>query len=428
MNTEQSPKLAKPRSARRRTPSPEHLQSALDSRNIVPSSLGEIVISTRLGAGGNGAVYAAELHGTRVAVKFLVAGSEPARLTRFRAEYWNTIQLPENQYVCRALHYQECLLNGVSYPMIVMRRYNGALDRPADSPPSYEDLNRFFGFLTDSLEYIHEQGIIHRDLKPDNILINGKSFVLADFGIADYHPEKFSLQATTREDERVANFAFSAPEQATKGILAHVTMDIYTLGQICQWYVTGSINHGTDREKLTKSIPEALIIDEVVEKCLANSPEKRFQSIKEIKDYIRLRNSKPPVHYLESFRQTLAASFPNEMDRVKYVLDKHEIVRLMDNLAQAECNDHLRWCDGPHQASARVQSIDEDTWLIGIHELRVAAVIIYTDPRRNCDFVLIVTKGMKPFQGRPQLNQTEDAAAWYQDRYITTGEWESRHE
>ena len=35
-----------------------------------------------------------------------------------------------------------------------------------------------------ALKHIHSKRIIHRDMKPSNILINGKDYKLADFGIS----------------------------------------------------------------------------------------------------------------------------------------------------------------------------------------------------------------------------------------------------
>jgi serine/threonine-protein kinase len=124
----------------------------------------------------------------------------------------------------------------------------------------------------DSLEFIHKQNIVHRDLKPDNILVNKNELVLTDFGIAYYNPEYFSFKAKTIKNERLANYLFSAPEQSEGNVGPNPTMDIYALGQICQWYVTGKIHRGTDRERITKYMEDADLVDSIIERCLANEP------------------------------------------------------------------------------------------------------------------------------------------------------------
>jgi len=80
----------------------------------------------------------------------------------------------------------------------------------------------------------------------------------------------------------MANFEFSAPEQLTKESKAAPTMDIYAIGQLCQWYETGKIHKGTNRQRI-----ENRDIDQIIEKCLADEPNERPQTIKEIRELIK---------------------------------------------------------------------------------------------------------------------------------------------
>ena len=65
-------------------------------------------------------------------------------------------------------------------------------------------------------------------------------------------------------------------------------MDIYSLGQIIQWLVTGKTHEGTDRVNLGSVIEGKHMkqIDEIIEKCLNNNPEKRFKTTSEILDIV----------------------------------------------------------------------------------------------------------------------------------------------
>ncbi|MGQ7872359.1 hypothetical protein [Bacillus sp. 1A] len=44
------------------------------------------------------------------------------------------------------------------------------------------------------------------------------------------------------------NYDFFAPEQVEKGVILAPSMDIYTLGQVCQWYVFGYTHKETNRK------------------------------------------------------------------------------------------------------------------------------------------------------------------------------------
>lgn len=41
-----------------------------------------------------------------------------------------------------------------------------------------------------ALAVMHHFGLIHKDLKPQNILLSASGYVLADFGVSTYVPER----------------------------------------------------------------------------------------------------------------------------------------------------------------------------------------------------------------------------------------------
>lgn len=61
-------------------------------------------------------------------------------------------------------------------------------------------------------------------------------------------------------------------------------MDIYSIGQVIQWYVTSMFTRGTNREQLYKNYDSSNMrnLDAIIEKCLADKPESRYQNIEEI--------------------------------------------------------------------------------------------------------------------------------------------------
>jgi hypothetical protein len=64
-------------------------------------------------------------------------------------------------------------------------------------------------------------------------------------------PVLSSIMAETRKGERLANREFSAPEQEPRGSDdPQSTMDIYAVGQLIQWLVTGNVHMGTGCTRL----------------------------------------------------------------------------------------------------------------------------------------------------------------------------------
>ena len=123
-------------------------------------------------------------------------------------------------------------------------------------------------------------------------------FVLSDFGIANYNPELYTLKAKTEKRERLANYEFSAPEQAEKDANPDPSMDIYALGQVCQWYVFGETHKGTNRTRITDIFKseETEVIEIVLNKCLYNNPKERYQNINEIFGHInQIKDSRRKV-------------------------------------------------------------------------------------------------------------------------------------
>ena len=88
---------------------------------------------------------------------------------------------------------------------------------------------------------MHSFGIAHRDLKPENILLVDKG-ADSDIKIVD-----FGLARTTNEDElrltnsgaRIVSLGYGAPEQETDVSKADERADIYSLGGVLFFCLTG---------------------------------------------------------------------------------------------------------------------------------------------------------------------------------------------
>ncbi len=126
------------------------------------------------------------------------------------------------------------------------------------------------GELCLALDAVHRQGMIHRDLNPDNILlsIDGVAKII-DFGIAR------EVKADQKRDTTILGTAgYAAPEQF--GFMqSDVRTDIYALGILMNEMLTGD----QTGQQQCKMVPFAHII----KKCTEIDPEKRFQTVSELK-------------------------------------------------------------------------------------------------------------------------------------------------
>ena len=230
--------------------------------------------------GGNGKILFGELNKHEVAIKVLY-NNERSKINRFFDEFVNVFMtLQKEKGIVELYLYETYKFEGEEIHYIIMKKYNGNLLK---NKPEVNETNtiKLFLDLCNIIKKIHEVNIIHRDIKPENILIDeNNDIVLCDFGIAFFDPEEYEYTGHTLYKEVLGNRKFSAPEQANKGTAPHVTMDIYALGQIMQWFVIGDIHSGTGRKTLNTVLNENLIygLDQIIDKCLRSDPKERYQS------------------------------------------------------------------------------------------------------------------------------------------------------
>mgnify|MGYP001500083558 CR=1 FL=1 len=265
--------------------------------------LGSYRLTEQLGEGGMGSVWVAQhsLLARRVAIKLIrpeslqgaLAAEARAAKLRFEREAQAIASLSSPHTVALydfgvsedgAYYYVMELLEGIDLGKLIA----GFGPMPAA---------RVVYVLTqvcDALAEAHEKGIVHRDIKPANIIlsIQGRSHDFAkvlDFGLAKSLglPDQEHL---TKPGTTLGTPAFMAPEAATGLENLDSQADIYSLGCVAYYLLTGTLVF-PKKESLALAVahvretpappstrtelPVPKALDALILRCLAKDPAER---------------------------------------------------------------------------------------------------------------------------------------------------------
>ncbi len=272
---------------------------------MIGKQLSHFQIIDELGSGGMGDVYRARdtKLGRDVALKVLPPefAQDDARRSRFIREA-QAIAALKHPNIVTIYSVEEA--DGVNF--IIMELIEG--DTLANAiPKAGLSLDRFFEIavpLADAVSSAHEHGITHRDLKPANIMFDrdGRVKVL-DFGLAkllapDHDSDVTSVESgDTGVGQVVGTASYMSPEQAEGKEIDHRS-DLFSLGIVLYEMATGKRAFKGDTQLSTlsailKDTPQHISeirpemprhLGRIINRCLEKSPDRRFQSAKEVRN------------------------------------------------------------------------------------------------------------------------------------------------
>lgn len=292
-----------------------------------PIMVGEYRLQEPLGSGGMGVVFrATHVRLQRaVAIKFpRLGGWHDSELSaRFLREA-RVIGGLEHRHIVRAFDAGDSSFG----PYLVTEFVEGkSIDDIVRSsgPLSISESIELVLQAADALAYAHSKGIVHRDVKPSNLLIDQNNTVrIVDFGLAKpgETSELLSNYDATLTRQFVGTVAYAAPEQLRPGVVVDCRSDIYSLGCVFYYLLTGQSLHSgsladrllSEPQSVRTALPTAIpsIPSRIAaswSKMVARRPEDRFSSMHEAADSLRAALAAgPDSRYETRFKRWLVGT------------------------------------------------------------------------------------------------------------------------
>jgi len=288
---------------------------AMDEESLVGTRLADrFQIESLLGKGGMGAVYLARhvvlqrLFAVKVIRESLITDLDIAARFRREARAASRVEHPHITSVVDFGYTEE------GRPYLVMEHVEGIdlADLLArEGPLPLERALHILAQVADALAAAHASQVIHRDLKPENILLTAHrgqpDFVkILDFGVAKI----IGMGSTDGLSIRGVPFCtpeYMSPEQCTGDDVDHRS-DIYSFGILAFELLVGEVPfQGSMMQQVMAHVgqqppaPSAAsgrseigpAVDALILRCLAKSPDARYQDADALAAEVRGRETRP---------------------------------------------------------------------------------------------------------------------------------------
>jgi len=265
--------------------------------------MGQYTLKRKLGEGGMGEVWLAE-HGLLkrpCAVKFIrpelaANSSNAARFTRevkavTGLSHFNTVRVYDyGKAEDGSFYFVMEYLDGPTLEELVK----------ASGPLTASRVVHLLRQLCGALAEAHAAGLVHRDLKPGNVIVatlGGQQDVakLLDFGLV-HDSSADTDHRLTQMGMVLGTPAYMCPEQATGESAVDARGDIYSLGAVAFFALTGrppfqaktagqllAAHRSTPPPRITEVCPDAPAdLAAIIARCLSKDPADRFQSMVDV--------------------------------------------------------------------------------------------------------------------------------------------------
>lgn len=201
-------------------------------------------IQRRLSAGGMGAVYVVEQLSTGILRALKLMHPELVQDPRLKARFVQEARIGGQIASDHVVQVISAGIDGATQtPWLAMELLDGQAlsDWAQDRQPSPSDAREILFQVGHALGAAHALGIVHRDLKPENVFVarpkrDGIPFTvkILDFGIA-----KVAREGSAGLTQAIGTPLWMAPEQTQASSRIEPCTDVWALGLLAFWLVTG---------------------------------------------------------------------------------------------------------------------------------------------------------------------------------------------
>jgi serine/threonine protein kinase len=259
-------------------------------------TLGDFQVVKKLGSGGMGAVYLAYQRSTQRPVALKLLSEELAKqasfVDRFRRE---AAVLATLQHVNIVTFIGAGEEKGIPFfAMELVEGFSAGLLVKVKGKQTVPDALFIVRQCAEALAYGHAYQIVHRDIKPENIMITRLGHIkIADLGLAKSLQQDLDITDT---GVALGSPKYMAPEQSRNAKYADHRSDIYSLGGVLYYLLTGQApfpgstamelllakerGRFASPRRLNTEVPKRLEL--IIDKMLAMEPRYRYANCAEL--------------------------------------------------------------------------------------------------------------------------------------------------
>ena len=272
-------------------------------------------VETLAGFGGMGSVYRGRdvVSGEPVAIKMMPAPADADRDSRHRDRFVREAKILAKLDHPGIVRYIDHGLTGAGEAYLVME-WLEAIDlkeRIRNQPLSEEQTVAAGTQIASALAAAHRLGVVHRDIKPHNLLLDGGDLhriKIIDFGIARAAAAPSTMApALTHSGVLVGTPGYLAPEQARGDRIIDGRADLYALGAVLYFCLTGrppfigdhimailAKMHFEEAPRVSSVCPKVSSdLDELIDQLMSKDPHGRPSSAEEVVSLLATMGDNP---------------------------------------------------------------------------------------------------------------------------------------